>query len=178
MNRSSQRPVQDPARETRAIPPPAIERFQPVRVARRRQGTRLSSCSCLLASLLLGGLLVMCLAAVYFLAPFRTNLLVLGIDRVPEGTALGRSDTMILVSVDPLKPTVLMLSIPRDLWVSIPDFGENRINTAHFFAEANQPGSGPSAALQTVEQNFSIQVPYYARVRFDAFFTSSTPWVE
>ena len=34
---------------------------------------------------------------------------------------------------------------PKGLWVTIPDAGENRINTAHFFAEANLAGSGPSA---------------------------------
>lgn len=104
----------------------------------------------------------------YFFAPLRTELLVLGIDRVPDGTALGRSDTMILMSVNPLKPTVKLLSIPRDLWVTIPGVGENRINTAHFFAEASVPGSGPEAAVATVEQNFNVSVPYYVRLRFDA----------
>ena len=114
-------------------------------------------------------LLVALAFAVYFLAPLRTDLLVLGIDRVPEGTALGRSDTMILVSVNPLKPDVILFSIPRDLWVNIPDVGENRINTAHFYAEANTPGSGPAAALDTVNQNFHLDIPYYVRLRFDAF---------
>jgi len=108
-------------------------------------------------------------ALVYLLAPLRTNLLVLGIDRAPEGTFLGRSDTIILVSVSPLKPDIRMLSIPRDLWVSIPGYGENRINTPHFFAEAEQPGSGPAAAQQSIEENFGVPVPYYVRVRFDAF---------
>jgi LCP family protein required for cell wall assembly len=130
---------------------------------------RLGSCSCLLSGLLAGGLLALLLAAAYFLAPFRTTFLVLGIDRVPDGTALGRSDTMILVSVNPLWPEVTLLSIPRDLWVTIPGVGENRINTAHFFAEAEQEGSGPAAAAGTVEANFGVAVPYYARVRFDAF---------
>jgi LCP family protein required for cell wall assembly len=114
--------------------------------------------------LLLGLLLLL----VYFLVPVRTNFLVLGIDRSPEGTLTGRSDTNILVTVIPLKPTVAMLSIPRDLWVNIPNIGPQRINTAHFFAEANQPGSGPQAALETIESNFHVRVPYYARVSFDS----------
>jgi polyisoprenyl-teichoic acid--peptidoglycan teichoic acid transferase len=129
--------------------------------AKRRN---IGCCGCLGYGLLISFLL----AAAYFLAPLSTKLLVLGIDRVPEGTALGRSDTMILVSVNPLLPRVAMLSIPRDLWVAIPGVGENRINTAHFFAEANQPGSGPQAAVQVVEENFHVHVPYYVRVRFDA----------
>ena len=115
-------------------------------------------------------LLVFVLAgAAYLLAPARTTFLVLGIDRVPDGSAVGRSDTMILVSVTPLRPDVRMLSIPRDLWVNIPGVGENRINTAHFFAEASQAGSGPAAALDTVQQNFDLDVPYYVRVQFDGF---------
>jgi len=55
-----------------------------------------------------------------------------------------------------------MLSIPRDLWVNVPGVGEQRINTAYFFAEANQPGAGPEAAIQTVRQNFGMHVHYYA----------------
>ena len=66
-------------------------------------------------------------------------------------------------------PYVGMLSIPRDLWVNIPGVGENRINTAHFFAEASDPGSGPDATLETVRQNFGIDVGYYVRIKFDGF---------
>jgi LCP family protein required for cell wall assembly len=62
-----------------------------------------------------------------------------------------------------------MLSIPRDLWVIVPGFGEDRINTAHFYAEAQQPGSGPEAALLTVRQNFGIDVDHYVRIRFEGF---------
>jgi polyisoprenyl-teichoic acid--peptidoglycan teichoic acid transferase len=157
-------PTQPPRQE--------IGDFQSIRVigrqpprppARRRPGC----CTCWV--LLLPVLAGLILLVVYLLAPLRTNLLVLGIDRVPDGTALGRSDTMILVSVNPLLPEVNLFSIPRDLWVNIPGVGENRINTAHFFAEANIPGSGPEAALETVNLNFKLQVPYYVRFRFDAF---------
>jgi LCP family protein required for cell wall assembly len=105
--------------------------------------------------------------AAYFLAPFRTNILILGIDRTPEGTWLGRSDTIILATVKPLTPYVGMLSVPRDLWVVIPDIGENRINTAHFFAESEVPGSGPAATLETIRQNFGVNLRYFVRVRFE-----------
>jgi LCP family protein required for cell wall assembly len=108
-------------------------------------------------------------AAVYLLAPLRTNVLLLGIDRSPEGTALGRSDTMILATFVPLEPYVGMLSIPRDLWVNIPGRGENRINAAHFFAENDRAGSGPQAAMETVRSNFGVDVDSYLRIRFDGF---------
>jgi LCP family protein required for cell wall assembly len=74
---------------------------------------------------------------------------------------------MILVTIVPLRPYAGMLSIPRDLFVTLPDGSQNRINTAHFFAEAQELGTGPLAALATVEQNFGVHVDYYARVRFD-----------
>lgn len=112
---------------------------------------------------------VFVLLMVYLLFPLRTNVLILGVDRSPEGTNVGRTDTMMLVSVIPLKPDVNLLSIPRDLWVQIPGVGENRINTAHFFAEANLKGSGPAAAVETVSQNFGIRLKYYVRFSFDGF---------
>ncbi len=110
---------------------------------------------------------VLIIVLAYFLFPVRTNILLLGIDRAPEGTDVSRTDTNILISIIPLQPVVNMLSIPRDLWVQIPNVGENRINTAHFFAEAEQTGSGPQAAMQTVRQNFGVTVNFYARIRFD-----------
>jgi len=67
-----------------------------------------------------------------FFTPFRTTILVLGIDSRPGEEWTGRSDTMIITTIPPVLPQVSMLSIPRDLWVGIPGYGENRINTAHF----------------------------------------------
>lgn len=112
-------------------------------------------------------LLVLVVASIYILIPFRINLLVLGIDRTPEGTDLGRSDTNIMLTVRPLRPYIGLISIPRDLWVVIPGIGENRINTAHFFAESELPGSGPAAAMETIEYNFGIPVNHYLRIKFD-----------
>ena len=118
----------------------------------------------LLAILVLG-----LVGSVYLFAPIRTNILLLGIDYTPWYSAVGRSDTMILSTIIPSKPYVGMLSIPRDLWVDIPGVGENRINTAHFFAEAQTTGSGPAAALQTIQKDFGVTVNYFVRVRFDGF---------
>jgi len=102
------------------------------------------------------------LVLVYFIAPLRTNILLLGTDDSPERGAVGRTDTIILTTIVPLRPYVGMLSIPRDLWVTIPDVGKQRINTAYFFAEANQPGSGARATMQTIRDNFGVPVHYYA----------------
>jgi LCP family protein required for cell wall assembly len=122
---------------------------------------------CVLPILALLALLIPVL--LYLLAPLPTNILLLGIDYVEPGSAVARSDTIILATVNPLKPTVRLLSVPRDLWVSIPGVGENRINTAHFYAENSQPGSGPAAVRQTIAQNFGVNLPYYLRIRFEGF---------
>jgi LCP family protein required for cell wall assembly len=55
-----------------------------------------------------------------------------------------------------------MLSIPRDLWLPIPGVGEQRINTAYFFAEAQESGTGSRAIRDTIQQNFRVPVHYYA----------------
>ena len=102
----------------------------------------------------------------YFLFPGRTNILVMGLDVREQDSYVGRTDTLILTTVEPWQPYAGMLSIPRDLWVTIPNYGENRVNAAHFFAEADQPGNGPEAALLTVSSNFGVDVDYYVRIRF------------
>lgn len=119
---------------------------------------------------LLGALLGLALS-LYFFLPLRTNVLLLGIDRAPAGTDASRSDTMILMTFVPWRPYVGMLSIPRDLWVQLPGIGLNRINTAHFFAESSQPGSGRAAAERAVREVMGVSVHGSVRVRFDAVRT-------
>jgi LCP family protein required for cell wall assembly len=106
---------------------------------------------------------------VYLLLPGRTNILVLGLDYTQPGSAVGRADTIILTTFLPSNQYIGMLSIPRDLWVSIPNVGENRINTAHFYAEAQKAGSGPLASMKAIETNFGVDVDYFVRMRFDGF---------
>ena len=132
-----------------------MDRMQALRPLPARRRSRLRGC-CILPLLFLVVILL------YFFAPIRTNLLLLGTDDSPERGAVGRTDTIILATVVPLKPYVGMLSIPRDLWVTVPGVGEQRINTAYFFAESNAPGSGAQAALQTIRENFGVPVRYYA----------------
>jgi len=102
------------------------------------------------------------LLIVYFLAPLRTNILLLGTDDSPERGAVGRTDTIILTTLIPTRPYIGLLSIPRDLWVNVPGVGEQRINTAYFYAEAGETGAGAQAAMQTIRDNFGIPVRYYA----------------
>jgi LCP family protein required for cell wall assembly len=100
----------------------------------------------------------------------RVNILLLGIDqRECEGSPW-RSDTMIVVTVDPESKKAGLLSIPRDLWVDIPGFEPGRINTAHFLGDAyDYPGGGPALAKKTVQRNLGVPIHYYVRVNFDGF---------
>lgn len=92
-----------------------------------------------------------------------TNVLVLGVDERSTEPGPFRSDTMILTNFDPQDREVTMLSIPRDLWLTIPGIGENRINTAHFFG-------GPSLAQQAVQQNLALPAsPLYVKLNFNGF---------
>ena len=101
--------------------------------------------------------------------PGHTNILVTGIDYTDPGSAAARTDSIMLTTFFPYKPYIGILSVPRDLWVVIPGAGENRINTAHFYAESTQPGAGPQALLQTIQLNFGIKIDYYIRIRFEGF---------
>jgi LCP family protein required for cell wall assembly len=99
----------------------------------------------------------------------RTNVLILGLDSRPDQGNVVRSDTLILATAYPPGPRVALLSIPRDLYVDVPGYGPNRINTAHFWGEIEIEGGGPPLAMQTVAQNLGVPVHHYARVDFDGF---------
>ncbi|HEX5942649.1 MAG TPA: LCP family protein [Anaerolineales bacterium] len=102
----------------------------------------------------------------------RINILIIGLDYRDwvAGEGAPRSDTMIVLTVDPLAKTAGILSVPRDLWVNIPGFGYGRINMAYFHGEGNKlPGGGPELARKTVEQVLGVPIQYYAQVDFYTF---------
>jgi LCP family protein required for cell wall assembly len=100
----------------------------------------------------------------------RVNILVMGIDRRPGEEGAFRTDTMLVLTLDPVSKTGGMLSIPRDLWVPIPGYGVGRINTAHVLGEIDEyPGGGPALAVKTVENNLGVPIHFYARIDFNAF---------
>lgn len=107
--------------------------------------------------------------AIYLLPPFPVNLVLLGIDYTKPTNFVGRSDTIMLISLDPENSSIDLLSIPRDLWIDIPGVGENRINSVHFFAEAQKAGSGPDAVIRVLQQSFGFPADYYVRIKFEGF---------
>lgn len=101
----------------------------------------------------------------------RVTVLLMGLDyRDWQAGETPRTDTMILMSLDPLSQTASILSIPRDLWVNIPGFESARINMAYYLGELyDLPGGGPSLAIETVEQFLGVPIDFYAQIDFSAF---------
>ena len=102
----------------------------------------------------------------------RVTILLLGLDFRDWQGAVGapRSDTMILLSIEPVTRKVSILSIPRDLWIEIPGFRHNRINTAYSSGEASRlPGGGPGLAMKAVESLIGVPIQYYVVVDFSTF---------
>jgi polyisoprenyl-teichoic acid--peptidoglycan teichoic acid transferase len=102
----------------------------------------------------------------------RITVLLLGIDERPNETGPFRTDTLMLLTLDPSTMQAGILSIPRDLWVPIPGYRDGRINTAHFLGDLyDYPGGGVALAVETLEYNLGIPIDNYVRVNFHAFVT-------
>lgn len=108
----------------------------------------------------------------------RTNILLLGVDQRAAGAGqAARSDTIMVATVDRRSQTAGVLSIPRDLYVSIPQCQdgagsvlEHKINTANFWGDYwGCPGGGPALAAKTIQLNFGIPIDYYVSVDFKCF---------
>lgn len=94
--------------------------------------------------------------------PFgQVNILLLGADRRPRQKNF-RTDTIILVTMNSDLGNVNVTSFPRDMWVSIPDYGPGRINTAWFFG-------GYPMLDKTFRSNFGVKPDYYVLIDFSSF---------
>jgi polyisoprenyl-teichoic acid--peptidoglycan teichoic acid transferase len=76
-----------------------------------------------------------------------------------------RSDTLMVIHVDPEQKTGFLVSFPRDLVVNIPGLGQQKINAA-FNADS---GGGPQRVVDTLQQNFNIDIHHYLEVDFQSF---------
>lgn len=98
----------------------------------------------------------------------RINVLLLGMGG-PGHDGPFLTDTIILASIKPSTGQVSLLSIPRDLGVKIPGHGWQKINHANAYGEADQPDLGAALTTTVIEETFDVDIPYYARVDFQAF---------
>ena len=105
----------------------------------------------------------------------RINLLVMGLDRRPgESDISGRTDSLLVASIDPVTKTTNMLSFPRDLWIDIhtPDgrVHQDRINAS--FATGVNSGKSAEAGAEQIKrdlrENFGIDISHWVVMDFHA----------
>lgn len=88
------------------------------------------------------------------------NILLVGLDKRP-GETVGRSDTMMILTLDNTNRCMKLTSLLRDMYVTIPDHGKTRINAAYVYG-------GAPLLLDTIEYNFGLRIDEYISVDFEA----------
>lgn len=82
----------------------------------------------------------------------------------------GLSDSLLVVSLNRTAGAVSVVSIPRDLYVFVPGFGMQKINTAYFYGETRGvEGGGIGLLRETMRYNLGLNIDFYARVNFTGF---------
>ncbi len=128
----------------------------------------------------IGLLLLMLALAAFFCTGFSTvlylvfppphlDILILGLDDRSDESFAGRTDAILLLGVDPARLEVNLLSLPRDLFLDVPGYGMQRINTINVLGEQEETGGGPALLAASIFQNFSIETDRYLRLDFKGF---------
>jgi len=107
--------------------------------------------------------------------PREVNILLMGIDE-REGFTTDtayRTDTMMVLHIDPVRRTAGLISFPRDLYVDVPNYGQNRLNRANYLGDLNfyPDEQGPGLLMETINSNFGISIDYYVMINFTVFET-------
>ena len=89
------------------------------------------------------------------------NVMLFGEDKT-NGEEHGRSDTMIMLSIDNRNKKIKLTTFMRDTFVYIPGYDHGKLNSAYQFG-------GPALAIETIESNFGIKVDRYAVVDYQSF---------
>jgi LCP family protein required for cell wall assembly len=101
--------------------------------------------------------------------PQPTNILLLGMDARDGEGFLTRTDSIMLIHIEPGSMDASLMSIPRDLYIQTPGYGLQRINTINVLGEQDDPGNGAALVVTAVGDSFNIEVDHYMRVNFDSF---------
>ena len=98
------------------------------------------------------------------------SILLIGVEDYSSGGKVGRTDTLIVATLNPKTKQMTLLSIPRDSWVPVAsEHNEmDKINAAYAYGEANGYG-GTEAVIDTVENFLHIPIDYYVKVGFKGF---------
>jgi LCP family protein required for cell wall assembly len=100
----------------------------------------------------------------------RVTIIMLGMDNRPD-EPVARTDSIIVITLNPKSGAAGMLSLPRDMLVHASLLDRDvKINTLHVLGEINKyPGGGPMLLSQTVSELLGYPIDYYVRVNFDGF---------
>jgi LCP family protein required for cell wall assembly len=90
------------------------------------------------------------------------NILLIGSDKASASDP-GRSDTQLLVRLDPATKSISMLSLPRDLLVDIPGYGKDKMNAAYAYG-------GPRLVVKTFKQLTGLPINHFIQVDFGGFW--------
>jgi LCP family protein required for cell wall assembly len=112
--------------------------------------------------------------------PSAMTILVVGSDERASDYLYGLADSIRIVRIDFTIPKVMVLDIPRDLWVDIPDIADHygitqgKLNQAYFFGNPGMgyydgPGEGPGLLARTLDLNYGLQVDHYLAVDRQTF---------
>jgi len=98
---------------------------------------------------------------------YTDNYLVLGADQRP-GWESWRTDSIMIVAIDPKTEQVGIISIPRDLYVDIPGYGKERINSVDYIGEKKKyPGGGPALAARVISDTLGIPILHHVRIQME-----------
>jgi len=95
------------------------------------------------------------------------NILLLGVDRRGNNIATNNTDTLMVFHLEPEAKRAVILSVPRDLYVEIPGYGQRRINTAYALGR-NDNTSGLALAAKTMSNTLGIPIDHTVLVDFKA----------
>ncbi|MCR4720104.1 MAG: LCP family protein [Lachnospiraceae bacterium] len=90
------------------------------------------------------------------------NILLLGEENLDGGSGRGRSDLIMIATINEEEKSIKLTSIMRDILVAIPGYSDNRLNAAYAMG-------GVSLVYQTLANNLGIEIDNYARVNFESF---------
>jgi LCP family protein required for cell wall assembly len=152
------------------VPPPTLHDTRPNPIATGRRGCRFSPVIVFFAALLFPLFCCgMTLLSYLVFPPAPLDILVLGLDSRPGEGMAGRTDSNMLVGIDPSRLRTSVLSIPRDLFINVPGYGSQRINTINVLGEQERQGGGVDLLVASIAQDFGVNVDRYARFDFQAF---------
>lgn len=165
--------VASPAPDLDDFPPPPLRR----RTVRRRRARPLvlASLALLLLFFVAGGILLFCPPVLEAMSALvlkpqpgviawngRDRITVVAMGLTQRTTEPARTDTLLAMDIDPAHHHINMLSVPRDLWVNIPGYGQGKLAIAYEVG-------GPKLAAYTLERELGIPVDYTVAMTFRGF---------